>query len=55
MYKEETEEEKHRRLQKEMADKRKAERYWKNKLTEAPEDRMIDPKKRGNRSGVVTK
>ena len=55
MSKKETDEKKQKKLQKEEADKRNAEKFWKNKLTEAPEDRMIDPKKRGNRSGVITR
>ena len=48
MTKDETKEDKEERLQKEMTERE-------DKLTEAPEDRMIDPKKRGNRSGVVTR
>lgn len=55
MTKDETREEKEERLRREMADKKATEEKWKNKLTEAPEDRMIDPKKRGNRGGVVTR
>jgi len=52
---EETKEEKQKRLQKEWLDKRAVEERWKDRLAEAPEDRMIDPKKRGNKSGVVTR